>query len=146
MLDAVQSLNRRLYDAVGDPETHTRIAQYEMAFRMQTSVPDLLDLAQEPESTFELYGPDARKPGTFAYCSLLARRMVERGVRLVQLFHRGWDQHANLPKDLPNQCRDIDQPSWALIQDLKRRGLLEYLRKKDSQRYRTIIEKLGIRR
>ena len=125
MLDALGRINKRQLDAVGDPETATRIAQYEMAFRMQSSVPELTDLSNEPESTFELYGPDAKKPGTFAYSCLLARRMVERGVRLVELFHRGWDQHFNIAGDLPNQCRDVDQASYALIQDLKRRGLLE---------------------
>ena len=93
----------------GDPEIATRIAQYEMAFRMQSSVPDLTDLSKEPESTFELYGDDARKPGTFAANCLLARRLVERGVRFVQLFHRGWDQHLNLPKQIAGQCRDTDQ-------------------------------------
>jgi hypothetical protein len=125
MLDTLGTLNRKTYDSVGDPETHARISQYEMAFRMQSSVPDLTDLSKEPEHIMEMYGPDSRKPGTFAYCSLLARRMVERGVRFVQIFHRGWDQHGNLPKDIPNQARDIDQPATALIQDLKQRGLLD---------------------
>lgn len=125
MLDALASMNERQYARVGDPETRARISQYEMAFRMQASVPDLTDLSGEPERVFEEYGPDARKPGTFAANCLLARRMIERGVRFVQVFHRGWDQHANLPTDLPNQCRDIDQGATALVQDLKRRGMLD---------------------
>ena len=125
MIDVLNRMNRRSYENSGDPETETRISQYEMAFRMQRSVPDLTDLSDEPESTFELYGPDSRKPGTFAASCLLARRMAERGVRFTQIFHRGWDQHFNLPKDLTNQCRDIDQGATALVQDLKQRGLLE---------------------
>lgn len=110
---------------MGDPEIHARIAQYEMAFRMQTSVPELTDLESESEDTKKLYGPDVHIPGTFAYNCLLARRLAERGVRFTQIFHRGWDQHGNLTGDLPNQCRDIDQASYGLIQDLKQRGLLE---------------------
>ncbi|MCB1231267.1 MAG: DUF1501 domain-containing protein [Verrucomicrobiae bacterium] len=125
MLDGVQELNRKQYDEIGDPETHARITQYEMAFRMQTSVPELTDLSDEPDYVFDMYGPDSRKPGTFAYHCLLARRMAERGVRLTQIFHRGWDQHGNLTGDLPLQCQDVDQPSWALVQDLKMRGLLD---------------------
>ena len=125
MLDALSDLNRKTYESVGDPETHARISQYEMAFRMQSSVPELSNLSKEPEYIFDMYGPDARKPGTFAYSCILARRLVERGVRFTQIFHRGWDQHGNLPKDLPNQARDIDQPATALIQDLKQRGLLD---------------------
>jgi arylsulfatase A-like enzyme len=125
VLDSLRTLNRRLLAEVGDPETQARIDQYEMAFRMQSSVPDLTDLSDEPESTYELYGPDSRKPGTFAYSCLLARRLAERGVRFTQIFHRGWDQHANLPVDLPNQCRDVDQACYALVQDLKQRGLLD---------------------
>ena len=125
MLDALARLNQRTYDALGDPETQARIAQYEMAFRMQSSVPELTDLTTESKKTLEMYGPDALKSGTFANHCLLARRMVERGVRFVQIFHRGWDQHGQLPKDLPNQCRDIDQPATALIRDLKQRGLLD---------------------
>ena len=113
------------YQAVGDPETHTRIQQYEMAFRMQASVPELTDLSKEPEQTFELYGEDARKPGTFAFNCLLARRLAERDVRFIQLYHRGWDQHTNLPKQIEAQCRDTDRASAALITDLKRRGLLD---------------------
>jgi len=125
MLDALAKMNARQHQALGDPETEARIAQYEMAFRMQTSVPELTDLSGEPRHVLESYGPDVKKPGTFAQHCLLARRMAERGVRFVQVFHRGWDQHGSLPKDLPNQCRDIDQPATALIQDLKLRGLLD---------------------
>jgi hypothetical protein len=125
MLDSLNKINARTYDHFGDPEIQARIAQYEMAFRMQTSVPDLTDLSSEPEETFAMYGPESRKPGTFSYCALLARRLAERGVRITQIFHRGWDQHGNLGGDLPLQCRDIDQASYALIQDLKRRGLLD---------------------
>lgn len=125
MLDTLGQLNEQTHEAYGDPETQARIAQYEMAFRMQTSVPELVDLSDETEATLALYGPDAKKPGTFAYNCLLARRMAERGVRLTQIFHRGWDQHAALPKDLPNQCRDIDQATYGLITDMKQRGLLD---------------------
>lgn len=125
MLDAVNRMNRQLHEQVGDPATNDRIANYEMAYRMQASVPDLTDLSGEPKHIMEMYGQDVHKPGTFAASCLLARRMVERGVRFVQIFHRGWDQHAVLPKDLPNQCRDIDQPMTALVQDLKQRGLLD---------------------
>jgi hypothetical protein len=125
MLDALAELNQREFADEGDPETAARTAQYEMAFRMQRSVPELADLSKEPEHVLDLYGPDARKPGTFAHATLLARRMVERGVRFVQIFHRGWDHHGNLTGDLPRQCKDIDQPCWGLIQDLKQRGLLE---------------------
>jgi hypothetical protein len=125
MLDALSQLNTEHLDQVGDPETQTRIAQYEMAFRMQTSVPELLNMSDEPEHTFTLYGPESRTPGTFAYNCLLARRLMERDVRFVQVFHRGWDQHANIAGDLPNQCHDIDQGGAALIKDLKQRGLLD---------------------
>ena len=125
MLDALGKMNARLHAQVGDPEIQTRIAQYELAYRMQTSVPELNDLGSEPESTFAMYGEDARQPGTFASSCLLARRMVERGVRFVQIFHRGWDHHSILPKQLPGQCFDVDQPSAALLIDLKRRGLLD---------------------
>ncbi len=125
MLDALSRLNQQRFQAMGDPEIQTRIAQYEMAFRMQRSVPELTNLNNEPESTFSLYGPDARRPGTFAYNCLLARRLAERDVRFVQVFHRGWDQHGALPRDLPLQCRDIDQACAALIKDLKQRGMLE---------------------
>jgi hypothetical protein len=125
MLDDLAGLNRIRHDELADPEILTRISQYEMAFRMQTSAPELADLSDEPESIFALYGDDARRPGTFAYNCLLARRMAERGVRFTQLFHRGWDQHDNLPTHLANQCRDTDQASAALITDLQQRGLLE---------------------
>ena len=125
MLQSLKRLNERRYGLVGDPEIQTRIAQYEMAFRMQTSVPELMNIADEPQSTFDLYGPEAREPGTFAASCLLARRMMERGIRFVQVFHRGWDQHGNLPRDLPKQCSDVDRPSYALVQDLKQRGLLD---------------------
>ncbi len=125
MLDGLRKMNENQYLRGGDPETQARIAQYEMAFRMQTSVPELTDMKSEPKSTFDMYGEDSKKPGTFAYNCLLARRMAERGVRFTQIFHRGWDQHGGLPKDLPKQCMDVDQASWALVQDLKQRGLLE---------------------
>lgn len=125
MLDDLSQLNRLKFEQSGDPEINTRIAQYEMAYRMQTSVPELTDLSDEPEHTFELYGEDAKTPGTYAYNVLLARRMAERGVRFVQLFHRGWDQHTNLPTGIRTQCEATDQASAALIQDLKQRGMLE---------------------
>lgn len=125
MLDGIKAINEDLYEEFGDPETHARIAQYEMAFRMQASVPDLTDLSDEPDYIFDLYGPDAKKPGTFAYNCLMARRLAEKGVRFSQIFHRGWDQHGVLPKDLPNQCKDVDQASYALITDLKQRGMLD---------------------
>lgn len=125
MLDGLDQLNRMAEHYFGDPEINTRIAQYEMAYKMQSSVPDLMDLSKEPAATFDMYGPDSTKPGTFAANALLARRLVERGVRFVQLFHRGWDQHGNLPAQLRNQCRDTDQASAALVQDLQQRGLLE---------------------
>jgi hypothetical protein len=125
MLDAVVKLNKMKSESYGDPEIETRIAQYEMAYRMQTSVPDLMDLSKEPDSVFEMYGPESRKPGTYAGNCLLARRLAERGVRFIQLYHRGWDQHNDLPRDLALQCRGTDQPTAALVQDLKQRGLLE---------------------
>lgn len=125
MLDALAKLNQRQLEASGDPEIATRIAQYEMAFRMQTSVPELTDLSGESPSTFEAYGPDSQKPGTFAANCLLARRLIEHGVRFVQLYHRGWDLHGSLPSNIPKQCRDVDQPQAALISDLKQRGLLD---------------------
>jgi hypothetical protein len=124
-LDGLRQLNEITYRQVGDPETSTRIGQYEMAFRMQASVPELTDLSREPESTFRLYGDDAKKPGTFANTVLLARRMVERGVRFVQIYHNNWDTHANVAGRLPDQCRDVDQPCYGLIQDLKRHGLYD---------------------
>jgi uncharacterized protein (DUF1501 family) len=125
MLDALKGLNQSAFEAVGDPEIETRISQYEMAYRMQASVPELMDLSKEPEKTFEMYGADARTPGTFAANALLARKLVERGVRFVQLYHRGWDQHNNLADHLPKQCHDVDQASAALVMDLKQRGLLD---------------------
>jgi len=124
-LEAIADLNRSNHEAFGDPETLTRIAQYEMASRMQASVPDATDLSGEPQSTFDLYGPDARVRGSYAYNCLLARRLIERDVRFVQLFHMGWDQHNALPKQIRGQCRDTDQPSAALVKDLKQRGLLD---------------------
>ncbi len=125
MLDALAKLNEQQYQAVGDPEIQTRIAQYEMAFRMQTSVPDLADISSEPQHVLDMYGPEVKTPGTFAASCLLARRLIERDVRCVQIFIRGWDQHGNLPSDIRNQCHDVDQGQAALIQDLKQRGLLE---------------------
>jgi hypothetical protein len=125
MLDGLAELNRLRLEETGDPEIATRVVQYEMAFRMQSSVPELVDISQEPESTFALYGEAARKPGTFAYECLLARRMIERGVRFVQIFHRGWDHHRHLPKMIVEQGKLIDQPSAALVTDLKQRGLLD---------------------
>ena len=123
-IDDVAQLNQLELDEFGDPEIATRIAQYEMAYKMQTSVPELVDLSKEPAHTFELYGADARKAGTFAANCLLARRLAERGVRFIQLCHRGWDQHTNLPAQLAGQARDTDQACAALVQDLKERGLL----------------------
>jgi hypothetical protein len=125
MLDSLGRLNQKQFDEVADPETQARIAQYEMAFRMQSSVPDLMDLTKEPKAILEMYGPDVYKPGTFAASCLLARRLAERNVRFVQIFHRGWDQHNSVANDLPKQCRDIDQPCNALLTDLKQRGLLD---------------------
>jgi Protein of unknown function (DUF1501) len=124
-LDDLGKLNRMRLEESGDPEVATRIEQYEMAFRMQTSVPELTDISKEPASTFKLYGEDARKPGSYAYNCLLARRLAERGVRFIQLFHRGWDQHVKLPVQIRGQCRDTDQASAALVTDLKARGLLD---------------------
>jgi hypothetical protein len=125
MLDTLGELNRRNFDRFGDPETQTRIAQYEMAFRMQSSVPELVDLSGETKETLDMYGPEVSKPGTFAASALLARRMVERGVRVVQILHRGWDQHGSLPSEIRLQCYDTDQPCAALLTDLKQRGLLD---------------------
>ncbi len=124
-LDDLGKLNEIKHKEFGDPEILTRVSQYEMAFRMQASVPELTDLSKEPESTFTLYGPEARKPGTYAANCLLARRLLERDVRFVQLFHRGWDQHTDLPDQIRKQCADTDQASAALVQDLAQRGLLE---------------------
>jgi len=125
MLDDLSTLNQMQSAEFGDPEIATRISQYELAYRMQTSVPELMDVSHESEKVFELYGPEARKPGTFAANCLLARRLAERGVRFIQLFHRGWDQHTKLPTQIAGQCRDTDQPSAALVKDLKQRGLLD---------------------
>ena len=125
MLDGLAALNQQRYQTVGDPEIQTRVAQFEMAFRMQSSVPELTDISSEPKSTFDMYGPDAKKPGTFAANCLLARRLAERGVRFIQLYHRGWDQHYNLPSDIRLQSQDVDQACAALIGDLKQRGLLD---------------------
>jgi hypothetical protein len=123
-LDDLAKLNQQSAATTGDPETLARVAQYEMAYRMQSSVPELTDLSTEPEKTFERYGPDSRRPGSYAANCILARRLAERGVRFIQLFHRGWDQHNNCPKQIRNQCRDTDQPTAALIEDLKERGML----------------------
>jgi hypothetical protein len=125
MLDAVSRLNKIRSQEYHDPEIETRISQYEMAFRMQTSVPELMDLSQEPDHIFEMYGEDARKPGTYASHCLLARRLIERNVRFVQLYKRGWDQHNDLPRDLALQCKATDQASAALVLDLEQRGLLD---------------------
>ncbi len=125
MLDDLAKLDELNHREFGDPEILTRIAQYEMAYRMQSSVPELVDLSGEPEWVFDLYGPESRRPGTFAANCLLARRLAERGVRFIQLFHRGWDQHTHLPSQIAGQCRDTDQPSAALVRDLKQRGLLD---------------------
>jgi hypothetical protein len=125
MLDAVKKLNTMKQEAYGDPEIEARIAQYEMAYRMQTSVPELMDLSKEPDSVFALYGPESRKPGSYAANCLMARRLAERGVRFIQLYHRGWDQHKDLPRDLELQCQGTDQASAALVTDLKQRGLLD---------------------
>jgi hypothetical protein len=125
MLDTLAKLNEKELERLGDPETQARIAQYEMAFRMQSSVPELTNIADEPKHVLDMYGPDVTKPGTFAASCLLARRMAERGVRFTQIFHRGWDQHGNVAGDLPRQCKDVDQPCRALITDLKQRGLLD---------------------
>ena len=125
MLDALGKLNQKTFERFGDPETQTRIAQYEMAFRMQTSVPELTDLGQESKATLEMYGPNVQKPGTFAHSAILTRRLMERGVRMVQILHRGWDQHGSLPAKIKNQCMDVDQPTTALMRDLKQRGMLD---------------------
>jgi uncharacterized protein (DUF1501 family) len=125
MLDGLRDLNQHSLQQVGDPEIQTRIQQYEMAFRMQASVPELIDLSQESEATYNLYGEESRARGTFANSALMARRLLERGVRFVQIFHRGWDNHSNLTGFLPQQCQDVDQGCYALLTDLKQRGMLE---------------------
>src|SRR6204780_2961396 len=125
MLDAVNEINRQTYEELGDPETNSRISQYEMAYRMQSSVPELTDMSREPQSTWDLYGPDAKVPGTYAYNCLMARRMAERGVRFTQIYKRGWDVHQNVTGTLPILCQETDRGSYALIADLKQRGLLD---------------------
>jgi uncharacterized protein (DUF1501 family) len=125
MLDSLAEMNRLQFEKLGDPETRTRIAQYEMAFRMQSSAPELTDVSKEPESTWKTYGEDARDPGSFAQSCLMARRLAERGVRFVQTYHRGWDVHGNLPEVLASQCKEIDQSLYALVQDLKQRGMFD---------------------
>lgn len=125
MLDVLGNLNQRKFGQYQDPDIQTRISQYEMAFRMQASVPELTDLSKESQATLDLYGPDVKRPGSFAASALLARRLVERGVRMVQVMHRGWDSHSSLPLQLGNQCRDTDQGCAALVMDLKQRGLLD---------------------
>ena len=125
MLDDVAALNRLKFDEVQDPETQSRIDQYEMAFRMQAAVPELADFSKEPAKILERYGPEAKKPGTYAANCILARRLAERGVRFIQLYHRGWDQHNNLPSGIKSQCHDTDQPTAALLFDLKERGMLD---------------------
>lgn len=125
MLDRLRELHELELQATGDGELNTRIAQYEMAFRMQSSVPEVTDTASEPEHIFDLYGPDAKKPGTFAANCLLARRLAERGVKFIQLYHQGWDQHGGLPNGIRTQCKETDQPAAALLSDLKQRGMLD---------------------
>ena len=125
MLDRLAELHRIQFEDLGDPEINARVAQYEMAYRMQTSVPEVMDVAQEPDEVFDLYGPEAREPGTFAANCLLARRLAERNVRFIQLYHPGWDHHGNLPKNIRHQCKDVDRASYALITDLKQRGMLD---------------------
>lgn len=124
-IDRINALNELHYARHGDPETHTRIQQYEMAFRMQASVPELTDLASESEHTIRLYGEDVHKPGSFAYTALMARRLAERGVRFIQVYHNNWDHHSNVGGRLPSQCQDVDQPCYALLEDLKQRGMLD---------------------
>jgi uncharacterized protein (DUF1501 family) len=125
MLDRLRELHEYSAEANADAELNTRIAQYEMAYRMQTSVPDVMDISREPQSVLDLYGPDVQKPGTFARNCLLARRLAERGVKFIQLYHQGWDHHGNLPNGIKVQCRETDQASAALVADLKQRGLLD---------------------
>ena len=125
MLDGLGKLNMKSYAAIGDPEIQNRVQQYEMAYRMQSSVPELADLSGEAEHTYQLYGDESKTRGSFANSALMARRLLERGVRFVQIFHRGWDQHGSLPRDIASQCKDVDQGCYGLIQDLKMRGMLE---------------------
>lgn len=124
-IQGLNRLNEIQYDAFGDPETQTRMQQYEMAFRMQVSVPELVDLSNEPKHIFELYGEDARKPGSFANTALMTRRLAERGVRFIQVYHNNWDHHSNVGGRMPDQCKDVDQPCYALLEDLKQRGMLD---------------------
>jgi hypothetical protein len=124
-LNGLKALNEINYRIVGDPEIHTRITQYELAFRMQASVPEMAGISNEPESTYKLYGDEAKKPGSFANSAVLARRLVERGVRFVQIYHNNWDTHSNTTGRLPDQCKDVDQACYGLVQDLKQRGLLD---------------------
>jgi len=125
ILDDLKGLNEKQFSVIGDPEINSRISQYEMAFRMQTSVPELVQISDEPESVLNLYGPDVKRPGSYAANCLLARRLAERGVNFIQLFHMGWDHHFKLSENLPRQCKDTDKPTAGLIADLKQRGLLE---------------------
>lgn len=124
-LEILKQMQEDQSEKVNDPEIEARIAQYEMAFRMQTSVPEITDTSNEPDYIYDLYGPDSRDPGTFAANCLLARRLAEKGVKFIQLYHRGWDHHGGLPNGIRKQCRETDQPSAALVLDLKQRGLLE---------------------
>jgi hypothetical protein len=124
-LDELSALNKHRFDALGDPEIQNRISQYELAFRMQASVPELTDMSKEPASVLSAYGPDVKTPGTYAANCLLARRLAERNVRFIQLFHMGWDHHFGLPNAIKGQCHDTDQPTAALLRDLKQRGLLD---------------------
>jgi len=124
-IDGLNKLNELQFEALGDPETETRMRQYEMAFRMQASVPELTDLSSEPKHIFELYGPDAQKPGSFANTVLMCRRLAERGVRFIQVYHNNWDHHSNLGGRMPDQCKDVDQPCYALLEDLQQRGMLD---------------------
>lgn len=124
-IENLNALNKIQLEQIGDPETNTRIQQYEMAFRMQSSVPELTDLSQESQSTYDLYGEDARKPGTFANTVLMARRLAERGVRFIQIYHNNWDHHSNVNGRMPDQCRDVDRPCYGLLEDLRQRGMLE---------------------
>jgi hypothetical protein len=124
-IEGLNALNELSYEELGDPETRTRIQQYEMAFRMQASVPELTDLSREPEHVFKLYGEEARKPGSFANTALMTRRLAERGVRFIQVYHNNWDHHSNVGGRMPSQCKDVDRPCYALLEDLKGRGMLD---------------------
>ena len=123
-IEGVNKLNQINYETLGDPETNTRIRQYEMAFKMQASVPELTNLSSEPQHTFQLYGEEAKKPGSFAYTALMARRLAERGVRFIQVYHNNWDHHGNVAGRMPSQCKDVDRPCYALLEDLRQRGML----------------------